>query len=453
MTSEVSGGAVPRFLLPVLFLGVLMGAVDIAIVGPALPAIGRSFAVDEAALSWVFSIFTLFAVISAVPLARLSDRFGRRRLYVACLGIFTFGSLLVAVAPGFGWLLGARAVQAIGAGGIFPVASAVIGDVVPAERRGRALGMIGAVFGLAFLLGPVLGGLLLPFGWRSLFYVNLLPGLVLMFCAARVMPQSRHGSRDAVDWLGMLLLAAVLAGAALAFNRISTAMNGGWSNWLPVVVPLGVAALLAALLSAVERRASAPVVPLQMLASSQFRLIGAIALVAGVTEAGMVFLPAVAVEAFAVSEAQAAWMMAPLVVALAVVAPLAGIAVDRWSAPLVIRAGLIILAAGTVTFAVPPLTLTRFYVAGLLVGGGLAALLGAPLRHAALAATPAGHRATGQGLMSLALHAGQIVGAAAIGALLAAAPLGQAGFRDAMFMLSALVVAAALVSARLQARS
>ena len=112
----------PPLLLPLLFLGVLMGALDIAIVGPALPAIRETFSVDESDLAWVFAIFTLFVVISAVPLARLSDRYGRRRIYVLSLTVFTVGSLLVALAPRFEFLLAARAVQALGAGGIFPVA-------------------------------------------------------------------------------------------------------------------------------------------------------------------------------------------------------------------------------------------------------------------------------------------------------------------------------------------
>lgn len=450
MSVPSSTAAASPLLLPVLFLGVLMGAVDIAIVGPALPAIGATYGADESALAWVFSIFTLFAVISAAPLARFSDRYGRRRIYALSLGIFTLGSLLVAVSPSFEWLIAARGVQAVGAGGIFPVASAVIGDVVPEDRRGRALGMIGAVFGIAFLLGPLLGGLLLPLGWRSLFLVNLPVGVALIALAWRILPGPGTHTRAGIDWRGMGLLAVLLLSLAIGFNRIAGIAGGEWVDFAAVGVPLILAGVLARVLARVERAAAEPVIPPGMFASGQLRLIGTLAIVAGFVEAGMVFLPSVAVAGLGVTEAQAAWMMLPLVVALVIVAPLAGAAVDRWNARFVIRAGLLILLAGVAVFALLPIALFSFYAAGCLIGAGLAALLGAPLRHAALSAAPAEHRGIGQGLMSLALHTGQIAGAAAIGAFMAAETAAASGFRAAMFWLACLVVLACALSTRLR---
>ena len=141
-------------LLLVLFIGVLMGALDIAIVGPALPAIQAYFGVGERAIAWIFAIYVLFNLVGTPLMAKLSDALGRRSIYVADVTLFALGSLLVAAAPNFGLLLVGRAVQGLGAGGIFPVASAVIGDTFPPEKRGSALGLIGAVFGLAFLVGP-----------------------------------------------------------------------------------------------------------------------------------------------------------------------------------------------------------------------------------------------------------------------------------------------------------
>lgn len=450
MTETRSESAVSPLLLPVLFFGVLMAAIDIAIVGPALPAIGSTYGVDEGALAWVFSVFTLFAVISAAPLARLSDRFGRRRLYVLSLGVFTVGSALVAVAPTFDLLLTARAIQALGAGGIFPVASAVIGDVVPESRRGRALGLIGAVFGLAFLLGPLLGGLLLPLGWRSLFLVNLPLGVALMLVAARVLPNATVAGAGRVDWAGIALLALTLGCLAIGFNRITLLPRAGLPELASVLGPLFAGGICGLLLRRVERAATDPVIPPAMLASEQLRLIGAFALVAGLVEAGMVFLPSVAVASFGVTDAHAAWMMLPLVLALACVAPLAGMAVDRWNARVVIRTGLVVLTGGLLVFALVPVAIWSFYTAGCLVGAGLAALLGAPLRHAALSATPRTLRGLGQGLMSLALQSGQIVGAAAIGAFMAAAPASQTGFRSAMLGLACIGGLAGILSARLR---
>src|SRR5512137_1275402 len=163
-------------VLMVLFLGVLMGALDIAIVAPALPSIQKFFGVGDRLLTWTFSIYVLFNLIGTPLMAKLSDTYGRRSVYVLDVTLFALGSLIVALSPQnmFSVVLVGRALQGLGAGGIFPVASAVIGDTFPIEKRGSALGLIGAVFGLAFLIGPILGGVLLGlFGWRSLFLVNL----------------------------------------------------------------------------------------------------------------------------------------------------------------------------------------------------------------------------------------------------------------------------------------
>ncbi|MCB0025449.1 MAG: MFS transporter, partial [Caldilinea sp.] len=152
-------------VLWILFFGVLMAALDIAIVGPALPAIQQSFGVDERALPWVFNIYVLMNLIGTPLMAKLSDRYGRRLIYVIDIALFAAGSLTVMLAPAFSFVLIGRAIQGLGAGGIFPVASAVIGDTFPPEKRGSALGLIGAVFGLAFIVGPVIGGLLLMLSW------------------------------------------------------------------------------------------------------------------------------------------------------------------------------------------------------------------------------------------------------------------------------------------------
>src|SRR5690554_1264563 len=117
--------------MAVLFTGVLMGALDIAIIGPAMPAMQEAFGVDERAAAWMLTIYVLFNLVGTPLMAKLSDRYGRRAVYAADVAVFGAGSLMVAAAPSFGVVLAGRAVQGLGAGGIFPVASAVIGDVFP----------------------------------------------------------------------------------------------------------------------------------------------------------------------------------------------------------------------------------------------------------------------------------------------------------------------------------
>ena len=161
-------------ILTVLFFGVLMGALDIAIVGPALPAIRAQFQVTERTLSWIFSIYVLFNLIGTPLMAKLSDLFGQRNIYVMDVALFALGSIIIAFSPSFWFVLVGRAIQGFGAGGIFPVASAVIGDTFPLEKRGSALGLIGAVFGIAFIIGPILGGVILSItSWKWLFLINI----------------------------------------------------------------------------------------------------------------------------------------------------------------------------------------------------------------------------------------------------------------------------------------
>ncbi len=155
-------------ILTLLFAGVLMGALDISIVGPAIPSIEQTIQVDHRSLSWIFSIYVLFNLVGVSFLSKLSDLHGRRSIYILSVSVFALGSAVVAFSGNISTLLIGRAIQGFGSSGIFPVASAVIGDIFPPEKRGKTLGMIGAVFGMAFLIGPVIAGVMLKFfTWKQ----------------------------------------------------------------------------------------------------------------------------------------------------------------------------------------------------------------------------------------------------------------------------------------------
>ena len=127
-------------LLITLGLGVFAGALDLSVLAPALPALGRAFAVQTGDLAWVFTLYLLVSVVSIAVASALADRYGRRPVYLGCIGCFAAGSILAMAAPSYAVFLLARALQALGAGGIFPVATAAIGDAVPQERRGCECG-------------------------------------------------------------------------------------------------------------------------------------------------------------------------------------------------------------------------------------------------------------------------------------------------------------------------
>ena len=159
--TDVAGHRIDRSVVPLLVtlgLGVFAGALDLGVLSPALPALGAAFGVGPRDLAWVFTLYLLANVVSIPIATKLADRYGRRPVYIACVTVFALGSVLAIAAPTFAVFLVARAIQAAGAGGIFPVATAAIGDRVPAERRGAALGLVAATWGLAAVIGPTLGG-------------------------------------------------------------------------------------------------------------------------------------------------------------------------------------------------------------------------------------------------------------------------------------------------------
>ncbi|HEY3517258.1 MAG TPA: MFS transporter [Gammaproteobacteria bacterium] len=439
-----------RATLAVLFVGVLLAALDIAIVGPALPAIRSMFAVSPRWLPAVFSVYVLFYLIGTPLLAKRSDRYGRRRVFLEGLAVFAIGSLLAAAAWSFPVLLVGRAIQAFGAGGLLPVAAAVIAETVPLERRGRTLGLIGAVFGVAFLLGPLLGGLLLESSWRWLFVINVPVAFALMAVAARVLPQGASREPRQFDALGSLLLTVVLAATVVGLGQVDTGSPAASLAALHVWPCFALIVIGVPLLWSVEKRAADPILPPALLRSPQLRVVGAIALAVGAVEAGMVFLPDMAVLSFGISAASASLTMLPLVLTLAIGAPIAGWLLDHIGSRTVVQLGLALTVSGLLLFALLPLGWRNFYLSGALVGFGMSSLLGAPLRYIALHEAGDERRGAGQGLLTLCVSVGQLVGAAVIGGVVGSAGDALPGYRQALLAVAAACVLALVLSAALR---
>ena len=440
-------------LLGVLFIGVLMAALDIAIVGPALPAIRTTFGVSDRALTWIFTIYVLFNLVGTPLMAKLSDTFGRRSLYVLDVALFALGSLLVAISPSFGVLLAGRAIQGLGAGGIFPVASAVIGDTFPAEKRGSALGLIGAVFGIAFLIGPIIGGVLLIFGWHWLFIINLPIAALVIGLSLRELPSAKPEQQRPFDWLGMAALAAILAALTYGLNQLDTSDVAGSLASTAVWPFLLAAALLLPLFWRLERSASDPVLQLRLFQNRQVRLTVAVAAGAGLSEAAVVFVPALLVAAFGVKESTASFMLLAIVLAMAVGSPLSGRMLDRLGSRVVVLAGAALTSAGMLLVGLIPASLTIFYIASALFGLGLAVLLGAALRYIMLNEAPATERASAQAALTIFTSIGQVLGGALIGAVAASRGGGVAGYSAGFLLIGAIMLLLTLASLWLKARN
>ncbi len=442
-------------ILVVLFIGVLMGALDIAIVAPALPAIKAAHpGVSARALAWVFTIYVLFNLIGTPLMAKLSDRAGRRSIYLLDVSLFAAGSLIVALSPTFGVLLLGRAVQGLGAGGIFPVASAVIGDTFPPEKRGSALGLIGAVFGLAFLIGPIIGGVvLMAASWRWLFLINLPIAAVVLILAARTLPASKPAQRKRFDLLGMVVLGLALAALTFGINQFDTKNIAASLASLNVWPFLLAAAVLLLVFYLVETRAEDPIVRMSLFASRQMKVVSGVALGAGLGESAVVFVPLLLVAAFGIKESTASYALLPAVLAMAVGSPVAGRMLDRFGSRLVILCGLSLLAAGMILVGVLPVTWVGFYGSALVVGLGLGMLLGAPLRYVVLNEAPATARAASQGALSLFTSSGQLIGGALVGAVAASLGGGVAGYKGAYIAVGVVALLLILVAVNLKSRA
>lgn len=441
-------------ILGMLFSGVLMGALDIAIVGPALPAIQQGFSINERLLAWIFSIYVLFNLIGTPLMAKLSDQFGRRRVYIIDIGLFAIGSLVVALSPSFTFLLIGRAIQGFGAGGIFPVATAVIGDTFPPEQRGSALGLIGMVFGVAFIIGPIVGGLLLTMGWHWLFLINLPIAALVIWGSLRILPNHRPARTGPFDGPGMLVLAAALASLAIAINQIDT---GDVFNSLVSlnVLPFFLAAsLLAPILVRLERRAANPILRMDLFSNRQMALSYLLSLGAGIGESGLVFMPSLAVAAFSIKNSEASFMLVPLVLAMAVISPIIGRLLDRFGSKVVVFGGTFLLVAGMFFLGgLASHSRALFLLSGVLVGCGLSSLLGAPIRYIMLNESAPADRSVAQGIVTLSGSIGQLTGSALVGAVAASTGGSAAGYSNAYLVVGVVSIVLIFAASQLKNRA
>jgi EmrB/QacA subfamily drug resistance transporter len=441
-------------ILIVLFIGVLMGALDISIVSPALPAIKSYFQVDTRILIWVFNAYLLSYLIGTPFMAKLSDRSGRKKIYLLNIILFGVGSLISAFATSYETLLIGRAIQGFGAGGIFPVASAYIGDTIAPERRGQAFGIIGSVFGLAFIIGPLLAGLILNYSWRWLFLINIPVILLLIALSLWILPKTEPKKSVPFDFKGMALLALALTALAYGFNSIDLTLQLGSTSTIIVLALILAGFLLLILLYLVEKKAKDPVVFFDLLKKRQFSFTMLLALGVGAVQAGIIFIPTLAILAFGLGLSMASFTLIPLVVTTVIGAPLFGYILDRRGSRFVLINATIILVVGLILLALfSTSNLILFLISGLIIGLGLSGILGAPLRYIVLNETPMKDSAAAQGLLSINTSFGQIIGAAILGAVIASQGSQLTGFNTSYAFLAVVALAMIILTLFLKNRA
>ncbi|MFI5961420.1 MFS transporter [Streptomyces asoensis] len=310
-----------------LLLGMLLAALDQTIVSTALPTIVSELGGMEH-LSWVVTAY-LLASTAATPLwGKLGDQYGRKRLFQIAIVIFLIGSALCGMAQNMPQLIGFRALQGLGGGGLMVLSMAIVGDIVPPRERGRYQGLFGAVFGATSVLGPLLGGLFTQhLSWRWVFYVNLPVGVVALAVIAAVLHIPRRSTKHVIDYLGTFLIAAVATCLVLVASLGGTTWDWGSPQIIGLAV-LGV--LLGVAFVAVERRAAEPVLPLKLFRIRTFTLSAVISFIVGFAMFGaMTYLPTFLQVVQGVSPTLSGVHMLPMVVGLLLSSTVSGQIVSR----------------------------------------------------------------------------------------------------------------------------
>jgi EmrB/QacA subfamily drug resistance transporter len=310
-----------------LMLGMFLAALDQTIVSTALPTIvGDLGGLDH--LSWVVTSYLLASTVSTPIYGKLGDMYGRKPVFQAAILIFLAGSMLAGLSQTMDQLIGFRALQGIGAGGLMVGAQAIIADIVPPRDRGRYMGLIGSVFAVASVAGPLLGGFLVDnLSWRWVFYVNMPVGaLAVAIVALRLrLPSARSPHR--IDYLGAALLSAGVGSLVLL-----TTWGGNQYAWgSPTIVGLAIAGVaLLALFVWQETRAAEPLLPLKLFRSRVFDVANGMGFTIGMAMFGaIVFIPLYLQLVYGASPTSSGLRMLPLIAGLLVAAIASGRTISR----------------------------------------------------------------------------------------------------------------------------
>ena len=320
-------GAALRTVFIALMLGMFLAALDQTIVSVALPTIvGDLGGLNH--LSWVVTSYLLASTVSTPIYGKLGDMYGRKPVFLVAILIFLAGSMLAGLSQTMSELIGFRALQGIGAGGLMVGAQAIIADIVPPRERGRYMGLIGSVFAVASVAGPLLGGFLVThLSWRWVFYVNVPVGIVAVVIVTTRLHLHTPHRQHRIDYLG----AALLSGGVGALILLATWGGTQYAWGSNEIVGLGIVgvALLAAFVWQ-ERRAAEPILPLQLFRSRIFSVANAMGFTIGMAMFGaIIFIPLFLQIVYGVSAQSSGLRTIPLMAGLLGSAILSGRAISR----------------------------------------------------------------------------------------------------------------------------
>ncbi len=314
-------------VLYAVMVGIFLAALDQTVVGTALPRIITDLGGNNL-YTWAFTAYLLTSTISGPLYGKLSDLFGRRPIFLFGIGVFMFGSLLAGLSQEMWQLVAARGVQGLGAGALFPIALAVIGDLFAPSERGKYQGLFGAVFGLSVLVGPAIGGIITDtIGWPFVFFLNLPIGAAVFIAVWRNLPAYHlGGERPKIDYLGAVLFAGALVPILVGLT------NKRGAEWTDPAVGglIALGAVILALFIFVESRSDEPIVPLELFRIRAFSIsVAAVFLAAFGFFATVVFLPRWFQVVAGASATESGYQILPLLGGLIISAVASGQIVSR----------------------------------------------------------------------------------------------------------------------------
>ena len=311
-----------------LMLGMFVAAISQTIVGPAMPRIVAELGGMEH-YSWIATAAMLVSAVAVPVVGKLSDMYGRKAFYLGGLVVFMVGSIMAGMATNFWFLVVARAVQGLGMGTLMPLSQTIIGDIIPPRQRGKYQGIMGAVFGVSSIAGPLFGGWVTDnFGWRWLFYLTLPLGVLALAFLAKFMNLPHHAKAGNFDLIGALTLTP-----GLVVGLLAVSWGGNTYDWdsAVIITMLIVAAIFIAAFVFVEMRAKNPLIPLRMLGDSRVSLSVIASFGVAVAMFGsIIYIPVFAQGVLGVSATNSGAILIPLNLAMIITSILMGLMITRW---------------------------------------------------------------------------------------------------------------------------
>jgi EmrB/QacA subfamily drug resistance transporter len=400
-------------------VAMFMVQLDNLVVTTALPSIQRSLHTGLQGLQWTVSAYTLTFAVFLLTGATLGDRFGRKRLFLAGISLFTLASLASALSPNIETLIAARAVQGIGGAIVLPLTLTMLSAAVRPERRGAAIGAWGGVAGLAIALGPMIGGAVVEeFSWKWIFWINVPIGVALVPAAWFLLSESRGPARR-LDLVGNALICLGLFGVVLGLIR------GGDIGWTSPEILAGFAAGAALIAAFVvwEARSDHPMLPVKLFRGRAFPLINVAAMLMSFGMFGSIFFLAQFLQTVqGYSPLAAGVRVLPWTAMPMVVAPIAGIVSDRIGGRPIVGVGLALQAGGLVWIAaVMTTTVSYSQLIGAFILSGIGmAMFFAPIANLVLGSVRRDQEGIASGVNNATRELGGVLGIAVMGAVFAA---------------------------------